>query len=82
MNDMRTEKWEMIWDEWKTVAGLYLIMLIIEKYWDLMHYVFMHWGIPLFHHESRDAYTTKQENYHYILHNAAVTVTNSNGCST
>ena len=41
MHDMKTEKWEMIWYEWKMIAGLYLIMLKMEKYWDLMH-----WGYP------------------------------------
>ena len=44
--------------------------------------VLMHWGIPLFHHEGTDTYTTKQVKYHYVLHNAAVMVTNSNGCPT
>ena len=39
MHEMRSEKWEMVWYEWKTIARLYLIMLKMEKYWDLMHYV-------------------------------------------
>ena len=42
--------------------------------------VFKHWAIPLFHHEGTNTYTTRQVKYHYVLHNAAVTVTNSNGC--
>ena len=44
--------------------------------------VLMHWGIPLFHHGGTDAYTNGQGYYHYVLHNAAVTVTSSNGCLT
>ena len=44
--------------------------------------VLMHGGIPLFHHEGTNAYTTRQENYHYVLHNVAVMVTNSNGYPT
>ena len=39
MHDMRTEKWEKIWHECKTIAGLYLIMSKMENYWDLMYYV-------------------------------------------
>ena len=47
---------------------------------DLMHYVCSCiWGIPLFHHNGTDAYTQGQENDRYVLHSAAVTVTNSNG---
>ena len=42
--------------------------------------VLMHWGIPLFHHEGTDAYTTKQVKYHYALYNVVVVVTNSNRC--
>ena len=42
--------------------------------------VLMHSGIPLFHHDGMDAYTNRQVKYHHVLHNAAVTVTNSNGC--
>ena len=48
---------------------------------DLMHYVCSCiWGIPLFHHEGTDAYIQWQDNDRYVLHNAAMTVTNSNGC--
>ena len=43
-------------------------MLKIKKYWDLMH-----WKTLLFHHEGTDAHITRQENNHYVLHNAAVT---------
>ena len=32
MHDMITEKWEKILYECKTIAGLYLIMLKMEKY--------------------------------------------------
>ena len=31
MHDMRTEKWEKIWYECKTIAGLYLTMSKMEK---------------------------------------------------
>ena len=64
----------------KWIARLYLIILKTEKYYDLMHYVYSCiGGIPLFHHEGTNAYTTRQVKYRYVLHNAAVTVTNSNG---
>ena len=36
-------------------------------------------GYPLFLHDGTDAYTTMQENDHYVLHNAAVMATTSNG---
>ena len=38
-------------------------------------------GILLFHREGTDAYFQWQDNDHYVLHSAAVTVTSSNGCS-
>ena len=41
--------------------------------------VLMHLGIPLLHHNGTDVYTTRQVKYHYVLHNFAITVTNSNG---
>jgi len=50
---------------------------------DLMHYVCSCiWRIPLFQNEGTDAYIQWQDNDRYILHSAAVTVTNSNGCPT
>ena len=36
--------------------------------------VFMHLGIPLSHHEGTDVYIQWQDNDHYALHSAAVTV--------
>ena len=36
-------------------------------------------GIPLSHHEGRDAYIQWQDKYCYALHSAAVTVTSSSG---
>ena len=58
MHDMRIGKWEKIWYECKTIAGLYLIMSKMEKYWDLMHYVCSSIG-------GYSYFIT-----HYILHNA------------
>ena len=57
------------------IAGLYLIMLKTEKYWDLMHYICSCIrGTPLFLHEGTDAYIQWQDNDRYALHSAAVTV--------
>ena len=42
----------------------------------------MHWGITLFLHDGTNTYITRQENDHYVLHNAAVTTTTSNRCPT
>ena len=39
-------------------------------------------GHLFFFYDGRDAYVTKQENDHYVYHNAAMTVTISNGCLT
>ena len=87
MHDMRTVKWkmkndmiliDMIWmknDSW-------VIFNNVEKGKILGPHelcVLMHWGIPLFYNEGTDTYTTRQENYHYVLHNVVMTVTNSNG---
>ena len=59
------------------------MIMKMEKCWDFMHYcVFMHWRIPIFLHDSTNAYTTRQENVHYVYHNAIVTVVIPNGCLT
>ena len=48
----------------------------MEKCWDLMHYVCSCiGGYPY----SITRTTIRQTKYRYVLHNAAVTVTNSNG---
>ena len=39
-------------------------------------------GIPLLLHDSTDAYTRRQRNYHYVYHNATMMVVIPNGCPT
>ena len=59
------------------------MILKMEKCWDFMHYcVLMHWGIALCLHNGTNVYTNEERNDHYVLHNAAMMVTGSNGCST
>ena len=37
-------------------------------------------GYPFSFYDSMDAYSTRQENDHYVYHNATMTVTIPNGC--
>ena len=61
------------------IAELYSLMIkveILETSCIMCAHAFG--GIPLFHHESTDEYIQLQDNDHYILHSAAVTVTSCN----
>ena len=52
-----------------------------EKCWDLMHYVCSYiGGYPYSITRVRTRTSIRQAKYRYVLHNAAVTVTNFNGC--
>ena len=65
------------------IVGLYSLMPKLEVMGTLFimcAHAFR--GIPLFHHEGTDAYNQWQDNDHYALHSAVVTVTSSNGCPT
>ena len=72
-NGMKT-----IWYE-RDTNGVVLMIIKVEKCWDLMHYcVLMHRGIPLFLHDRTNVYTTRQGNVYYVCHNPVVTVTTPN----
>ena len=64
------------------IVGFYSIMLKTEKCWDPMHYVCS--CIRRYPYSITRVWTRtsiRQAKYRYVLHNAAVTITNSNGCS-
>ena len=89
MYDMRTGKMrnDMIW----MISDMWNDMICTERWGVIFNNdenrkilrphacVLMHWEISLFHHEGTDTYTTRRVKYHYVLHNAAMTITNSNG---
>ena len=71
MYDMRTKEWETIWYEWWTISEMIwktiwyvqnasgVVLNDNENGKMLAPHalcVFMHWGIPLFHHEGTDMY--------------------------
>ena len=86
---------DMIWYEWWTIcemiqrtiwyvqnaSGVLLNDNENGKCWDFMHYVSSCiGGYPYSVTRVRMRTSTRQAKYHYVLHNAAVTVTNFNGC--
>ena len=67
INDMKYNPIRIMYDMWT------------EK-WEMIWYERKMIAGLYFHHKGTNAYTTRLENYHYVLHNAIVTITNSNGC--